>query len=51
MLIKNEKVVTYNQTANVSMHTTVIKIYYVSILQLIVGNMYGCVKLEVEFVN
>ena len=51
MLIRNEKVVTYNQTANVAMHATVIKKNYFSISQLIVENMYERAKLVVEIVN
>jgi hypothetical protein len=46
-----ERLVTYNQTTNVAMHVTVIKICYLSISQLTVGNMYECVKLAVETVN
>ena len=51
MLIRNERLVTYNQTGNASMHTTVIKKCYFSISQLTVENMYGRAKLVVEIVN
>jgi len=50
-LIKNERLVTCNQTTNVAMHAIVIKICCLLILQLIVGNMYEHMELVVEIVN
>jgi hypothetical protein len=51
MLIRNEREVTCNQTTNVAMHTTVIKICYLSISQLILENMYGRTKLAAKVLN
>jgi len=51
MLIRNERLVTYNQTANVAMHAAVIKICYLSVSQLTVKNMYRRAKLAVEVLN
>jgi hypothetical protein len=40
-----------SQITNVAMHAIVIKICYLSISQMIVGNMYEHAKLAVENVN
>ena len=50
-LIKNERLVTYSQIANVAMHTIVIRICCLSISQMTVRNMYDHVELVVEAVN